>query len=972
MTTTTIPGLPEDPSELTGDEMVPVAPVGGAPMARVSTAQIADLANAKPLVGPTGPAGLGQISLTSPNGTINVGGSPGSVLTVVAGTKLLGAENILPGTYLYANLPAASTYPNMYASTRDQGAVFSNGNTWQILYNSVTGTLRVATGTPLAPATQNTAYSLQLTSTQGVGTVTWILVADIAHTNSWAVSSAGLLTGTPTAIETDLLVIQATDSTGSVAQKFVTIATVASQTPAATPTFSPSAGTYTSVQTVTISDSTPSATIYYTTNGSTPSTSSPVYSGPFVVSATTTVQAIATAPGFTQSSVGSATYTIQLPAATPTFSPVAGTYTVTQTVTISTSTPSATIYYTTNGTTPTTGSPVYTGPITVSATETIKAIATAAGYSQSAVGSALYTIAPLAATPTFSPAGGTYSVAQTVTISTTTPGATIYYTTNGSAPTTGSPVYSSPITVSASETVNAIATAPGFTQSAMGSATYTIGGSGTTFDFYVSTTGSDANAGTLAAPWAITSFQNTSSNQSKMKGKRIGIIAGTYSTGGLTSSTPSDFTASLITIPAGTSSASTYVGSSNSSGFYTPRVAIISVAQPTTAANGQIGGPGGQTSGNSSYITIDGITINGNNLQYGSSSGNCHLIQMYGVYNASTSSDASETGILVQNCEIYGILTTTHPGGNSALVFFEGVHSSFVQNNYLHDASSTNATDLGHVHAGEEYGCYNNQWIYNTIANCCSGIEAKNSCTGTVVAYNYMYNIGAPVGNTASALAFEGFDGYAAGATTTGPAPINYLLHHNILDGCCGVSIGDQTFDQLIPINIYNNTVYDTTTGSNLGWHHNTNGLTNILSYYNNIYVATVGTGGGSSSAKLTTGSAAGNALLDYNCYYQGSGTYTNFWSNFSTAESNFAAWKTLMGQEAHSFVGNPTFATAYSAGNGPVQFQLGSGSPCLSTGQSGDNIGAWDTGTTQVGAAWCLTSGTYPITPNSNNGSGA
>ena len=81
-----------------------------------------------------------------------------------------------------------------------------------------------------------------------------------------------------------------------------------------------------------------------------------------------------------------------LPAATPTFSPAAGTYSSAQTVTISTATPSATIYYTTNGSTPTTSSTVYSGPITVSATETLQAIAVASGYSTSAVGSAAYTI----------------------------------------------------------------------------------------------------------------------------------------------------------------------------------------------------------------------------------------------------------------------------------------------------------------------------------------------------------------------------------------------------------------------------------------------------------------------------------------------------------------------------------------------------------------------------------------------------
>jgi hypothetical protein len=163
-------------------------------------------------------------------------------------------------------------------------------------------------------------------------------------------------------------------------------------------------------------------------------------------------------------------------AATPTFSPAAGTYPSAQTVTISDATAGATIYYTTNGTTPTTASSVYSTPLSVGTTQTVNAIAVASGYSTSAIGSAAYTInLPAAATPTFSPAAGTYPSAQTVTISDATAGATIYYTTNGTTPTTASSVYSAPISVGTTQTVNAIAVASGYSTSAVGSAAYTIG-----------------------------------------------------------------------------------------------------------------------------------------------------------------------------------------------------------------------------------------------------------------------------------------------------------------------------------------------------------------------------------------------------------------------------------------------------------------------------------------------------------------
>src|SRR5207302_1865152 len=160
---------------------------------------------------------------------------------------------------------------------------------------------------------------------------------------------------------------------------------------------------------VTISDATAGATIYFTTDGSTPTTASTVYTTPISVSSTTTIKAIASAAGFTNSSVASALYTIQPLAATPAFSPVAGTYSSAQSVTISDATAGATIYYTTDGSTPTTASTKYTAPVSVASSVTLKAIATAAGFSTSAVGSAAYIIQTATAVPSFTPVAGTYS-----------------------------------------------------------------------------------------------------------------------------------------------------------------------------------------------------------------------------------------------------------------------------------------------------------------------------------------------------------------------------------------------------------------------------------------------------------------------------------------------------------------------------------------------------------------------------------
>jgi hypothetical protein len=81
---------------------------------------------------------------------------------------------------------------------------------------------------------------------------------------------------------------------------------------------------------------------------------------------------------------------------TPSISPGTGTYTGTQQVTISDTSTGAAIYYTTNGMTPTASSSSYTGPISITATSTVEAIAVLGGAS-SAVATAVLTISP--ATP---------------------------------------------------------------------------------------------------------------------------------------------------------------------------------------------------------------------------------------------------------------------------------------------------------------------------------------------------------------------------------------------------------------------------------------------------------------------------------------------------------------------------------------------------------------------------------------------
>jgi hypothetical protein len=269
----------------------------------------------------------------------------------------------------------------------------------------------------------------------------------------------------------------------------------------ATPTFTVPAGTYSTDQSVAIVCAMPDATIYYTTDGSTPTTVSPVYTGPISVAGigtTMTIKAMAVKTGLADSPVVTATYTIVATqtVATPAFVPATGVYSADQSVTIICSTSGATIYFTTDGSPPTAASAVYTGPITVAGNGTnvtIKAMAAKPGLTDSPVASATYTIAysQAVATPTFTPAGGTYSSNQSVTISCATSGAVIYYTTDGTAPTIASRVYGSAILVSGSRsvTIKAMATKAGLPNSPVATATYAITASSAIFSYPPSGTG---------------------------------------------------------------------------------------------------------------------------------------------------------------------------------------------------------------------------------------------------------------------------------------------------------------------------------------------------------------------------------------------------------------------------------------------------------------------------------------------------
>ena len=240
-----------------------------------------------------------------------------------------------------------------------------------------------------------------------------------------------------------------------------------------TPVFNPGGGKFAGKVTVALCCATEVAKIHYTTDGSVPTSSSPVYDEPLVLTATTTVKAVAVDEDV-YSDVAEATYEKMDTVAKPEFTPGSGKFAGSVEVSLRSATAGAEIHYTTDGSVPTGLSAVYGGnPIVLTATATIKAIAVKAGYVSSEVAEATYEKMDTVAKPEFTPGSGKFAGSVEVSLKSATAGAEIHYTTDGSVPTALSAVYGDKLIVlTASATIKAIAVKDGYVSSEVAEATY--------------------------------------------------------------------------------------------------------------------------------------------------------------------------------------------------------------------------------------------------------------------------------------------------------------------------------------------------------------------------------------------------------------------------------------------------------------------------------------------------------------------
>jgi hypothetical protein len=515
----------------------------------------------------------------------------------------------------------------------------------------------------------------------------------------------------------------------------------------------------------------------------------------------------------------------------------------------------------------------------------------------------------------------------------------------------------------------------------------------TTFDYYVSPTGSDSNPGTLAQPWAITSlsmatwnsFNKANWNKLNGTGVRVGFLPGTYDVSSMVGSQESN---GALQLPGGTSTTPNLYASSNAAGSYSPRTATLDMKGASGLYGGHVGGSGnydgpliahtgfGPPSGQSytvGNITIDGLRITGFSYKGirigGHSSQDGPLI-----------TGAAGTCV-VQNCEIFGGSANVGDGlDNYVALWIDGTQNCcVVQNNYIHDNVSWHvvnggSNDMDHLTGliVWGFGTSNTGTLiqYNSIINAGNLYGKEGGVQGSTVRYNYvdcsMY--------TSGAYGISDFTGNAQGVT--GLTMPSYFYNNIVRSsgfGIQGVSTLSNSNGWETPVSYYNNTII-MSGGNGALWTIAQPSGAGGTRVYNNIY-------SGSASGFRVNPSAIG--IWDYNMYIPSGMVWTLF-SNAALASSTgtytspaaFAAavlanGGTFSGAESHSIAGTPSYV-----GGTPTypaqQYQLVAGSTGTGAGRVGGvstgaavDMGAWGNGATQIGCNFSTGSTAASPVPN-------
>ena len=440
------------------------------------------------------------------------------LLTMVATTSEMWGQTRETKTEGFETATAATTYNSTATVATNQSDC---GIGWSIYYGNVS-TTQAITGNNSCLIRYYTAdavlgYAKTTTGIQGLSNITfnakvtntgnkmgvwystdgdnWIALAtDVTLTASAASKSYDI----PNSSSSNTYYVKIGLTTGSSTNKkdlifddvVFTYSTGGGST-VSTPTITPNGGSFIDSQEITLSCNTEEATIYYTLDGNDPTTSSTVYSTPFTITETKTVKAYAIKDGLTDSNIADATFTKVTPmtvaealAASPTnYVYVTG---IISTITeVNTGYHNATYRISDDGTT-TSEMIVYRGRYLnntdftsedqIQIGDVVVVTGNIINYNnanQLAQGNYLISLIrpEKVATPTFTPAAGTYNEAQNVTVTCATEEASIFYklTENGDWT-----EYTAAIPVATTTTIWAKATKEGMVDSDVASAAYVI------------------------------------------------------------------------------------------------------------------------------------------------------------------------------------------------------------------------------------------------------------------------------------------------------------------------------------------------------------------------------------------------------------------------------------------------------------------------------------------------------------------
>lgn len=431
---------------------------------------------------------------------------------------------------------------------------------------------------------------------------------------------------------------------------------------------------------------------------------------------------------------------------------------------------------------------------------------------------------PTCATPTFSPAAGSYIGTQSVTISSTTTGSTIYYTTNGTTPTTSSShgtegAASATVSVSSNMTLKAYAVKDGANDSEVATAAYTIVScANDDFDWDLRTnsytTGPDEEV-TWSGTYATMHNEGTNATNYLGGDANSRTSSRFYSGNALTITPASGVTISHVVFTATTDGyASTLRGSTwtNAAASGSGSYVIVTPTDGTSAFSAAVGGTCGFTNVNVCYSACNTLgSINGSislsqtettmTVKDWSSVSNAssYTVKLY-KWNSGTSSwgivsgsksgggsgtQGTRTGVSDSERTGTGVTWSSIEYGATYKVTVQAIGNGSIFCDGLETAvSSVNSNDLTSNQIPWKYSIYmddgtnsdsgwGHHWINSLTSN--EGEVTINSLSASTT-YKWKLTLGGVVW-------------YSANATMTSANCTNWTLYSNVSQNC-GMTTG--------------------------------------------------------------------------------------------------------------------------------------------------------------------------------------